>query len=114
MIQGKIPEGLLGQKYSKDKLPIYTVIFKQFPNAIREVVKCSQAGHNKYIETDTYWDNFKHVPDPINQYRNAALRHMGEEGINEDMKEYGKCTHEGQTIWNLLAALEIELSHKKF
>lgn len=114
MIQGKIPEGLIGQKFSQGKLPIYTVLFKQFPNAIKEVVKCSLSGHNKYILTDEDWQNFRRVPDPVNEYRNASIRHAMETGINEDMREFGECTHEAQVIWNLLAALEIELSQKKF
>ena len=37
-----------GQKFSQDKIPAYTVIFQQFPKAIQEVIKCSQAGHKKY------------------------------------------------------------------
>lgn len=37
-----------GQKFSQNKIPAYTVIFQQFPNAIQEVIKCSQAGHKKY------------------------------------------------------------------
>lgn len=39
---------MIGQKFSQDKLPIHTVVFEQFPNAIKEVVKCSLAGHKKY------------------------------------------------------------------
>ncbi len=28
---------MIGQKFSQDKLPIHTVVFEQFPNAIKEV-----------------------------------------------------------------------------
>lgn len=101
----------IGQKWSEDKLPMYIVLYKQFPNAIREMIKCSQAGHKKY-PLDTDWMNFKRVPNAEIEYKNAALRHLGEEGINEDMLPYGEITHEAQTIWNLLAALEIQLSPK--
>lgn len=100
-----------GQKWSDDKLPIYTVLFEQFPNAIKEVVKCSQAGHKKYPH-DIDWMNFKRVKDAEFQYKNAALRHLGQKGVSEDMLLYGEITHEAQAIWNLLASLEIQLSSK--
>lgn len=101
-----------GQKFSEGKLAFYTVMFEQFPNALKEVVKCSQAGHSKY-PSDVDWKNFKRVGNPIFQYRNAAIRHLFEKGINQDMLEYGNILHEAQAIWNLLAALEIELQQKQ-
>ena len=51
-------EHMEGIKNDKGKLPYYTVLFKQFPLAIKEVIKCSSAGHNKYKETDLDWQNF--------------------------------------------------------
>jgi hypothetical protein len=99
-----------GQKFDNDKLPYYTVLFKQFPLAFKEVVKCSLAGHNKY-PLDTDWMNFKRVSNAENRYLNASLRHMSESGINEDMKEYGEVLHEAQVIWNLCAALQIKLEN---
>lgn len=99
-----------GQKFSDDKLPLYTVIFKQFPLALQEVAKCSQAGHKKY-PNDTDWMNFKRVGDAENQYLNAAIRHLMEEGINQDMLEYGEILHEAQCIWNLLCSLQIKLEN---
>lgn len=101
---------MIGQKFSQDKLPIYTVVFEQFPNAIKEVVKCSLAGHKKY-PNDIDWRNFERVPDAQNQYLNAALRHMFETGINQDMIEYENILHEAQVIWNLMARLEIKLKN---
>lgn len=98
-----------GVKHSKNKLPIYTVLFKQFPLAILEVVKCSLAGHKKYSKYDHDWQNFKRVENPEFEYRNAALRHMMQKGYCEDMKEYGEVLHEAQVIWNLLADLQIKL-----
>ena len=100
-----------GQKWSDNKLPIYKVIIEQFPNAIKEVVRCSLAGHKKY-PNDVDWMNFKRVANSEFQYKNAAMRHLFEKGINEDMREYENVLHEAQAIWNLLASLEIELSNK--
>lgn len=100
-----------GQKFSEGKIPMYTFLM-QFKNALQEVAKCSQAGHNKY-PNDGDWQNFKRVENPEFEYKNAAVRHMFEEGINQDMLEYGVITHEAQNIWNLLAALEIKLENKE-
>lgn len=102
----------IGVKNDNGKLPYYVVLFEQFPNALKEVIKCSNAGHNKY-PTDTDWQNFSRVENANSRYKNAALRHMAETGIVEDMIPYGGMTHEGAVIWNLLADLEITLRNKK-
>jgi hypothetical protein len=98
---------LEGQKFSEDKIPLYTFLM-QFKHALIEVAKCSQAGHNKY-PNDVDWQNFKRVDNPDFQYKNAAIRHLFEEGVNKDMLKYGTITHEAQVIWNLLAALETKI-----
>lgn len=98
-----------GVKNDSSKLPYYTVLFKQFPNAIREVVKCSQAGHNKYNETDKDWQNFSRLDNADIRYKEAMIRHMTEEGIVDDMEEFGEMTHEAAVVWNALADLEIKL-----
>lgn len=101
----------MGQKFSKDKIPLHKVFVDQFPLALQEVAKCSQAGHNKYPE-DTDWMNFKRVENPQFEYRNAAMRHLFEKGVNQDMLQYGTILHEAQVIWNLLAALQLQLENK--
>ncbi len=101
-----------GQKWSDDKIPMYTVIFEQFPLALQEIAKCSQAGNKKY-QLDTDWMNFKRVKNPQFQYKNAAIRHLMEKGINQDMLEYGQVRHDAQAIWNLLAALQIQLEESQ-
>lgn len=101
---------MIGEKYSKDKLPIYTFLM-QFKNALKEVAKCSQAGHNKY-PLDKDWKNFERVENAQFEYMNASIRHLFEEGVNQDMLEYGNITHKAQVIWNLLAALEVSLKEE--
>ncbi len=96
-----------GQKHDKGKLPYYTVLFKQFPAALKEVVKRSNYGHNKYKETDQDWMNFKRVDNKDNRYLNAAMRHLKDWG-KEDYEASGT-SHAGAVIWNLLAQLEKEL-----
>src|SRR5690606_31680173 len=94
------------------KLPYFTVLFKQFPNALKEVIKCSMAGHNKYHETDGDWMNFTRLDNSETRYKNAMLRHMTEEGIIEDMIPYGEMTHEAAVVWNALADLEVQIIMK--
>jgi len=105
-----------GQKYDNDKLPIFTVLVKQFPDAIKEVVKCSKVGHNKY-PNDTDYMNFKRVDISDNPYRylEAAQRHLFESGgeltIDIETIKYGSAIHLAQAAWNILAHLQIRLEN---
>lgn len=98
-----------GVKNDNGKLPYYTVLFKQFPLALKEVIKCSLAGHNKYFDTDKDFQNFSKVVNADIRYKEAMLRHMTETGIVGDMIPYGEMTHEAAVVWNALADLEISL-----
>lgn len=109
----KVEEYPKGVKNDSDKLPYYTVLFKQFPLALKEVVKCSKAGNQKYHATDTDWQNFSRLENSDTRYKDAMLRHMGETGQVEDMQEYGEMTHEAAVVWNALADLEIKLRKNK-
>lgn len=79
-----------------------------FSKALVEVSKVGTYGAQKY--TDNGW---KGVPNGKQRYRDAALRHWLKEMngaiINE---EDGDVFHLAQTIWNLLAVLELELGSK--
>lgn len=109
----KIEETQKGVKNDSDKLPYYIVLFKQFPLALKEVVKCSKAGNQKYHATDTDWQNFTRLENSDTRYRDAMLRHMGETGQVEDMQKYGEMTHEAAVVWNALADLEVKLRKNK-
>lgn len=106
-----------GQKFSQNKLPMFTVLFKQFPDALKEVVKASQAGHKKYADTDFDWMNFKRVPNENFEYLNAMIRHLMEysSGVEyvEDMKEYGEVLEFAAVIWNGLAHLQRMIEDSK-
>lgn len=103
-----------GQKFDEGKLPLFTVLFKQFPSAIQEVVKCSMAGHVKY-PMDIDYLNFSRVSlkDNPNRYLDASIRHLLESGgelkEDESMKEFGGSIHLAQAIWNILAHLELKI-----
>lgn len=100
-------KGLLGSevgaKYSNDK-PTMGIMLRQFPLALHGVAERSLYGHNKYKEFDHDWMNFKRAPDAINQYLNAAVRHLAEIGDEEDSLEHLKAA-----AWNILATLQITL-----
>ena len=85
----------IGHKETEGKLPMYTVIVEQFSHALEEVAKLSVIGHEKYIEHDQDWQNFSRVPDGLNHYKNAAMRHALKGEFNA-------------VAWNSLAYLELE------
>lgn len=97
-----------GVKYSDDKLPYYNVLIKQFPLAIEALVERSAQGHIKYLEYDQDWSNWKRVPDPINTYNNARLRHALEHGEDSEIE------HLKAEFWNCAALLQLKLKkHEK-
>lgn len=108
----------VGQKFSEGKLPLAKVLFSQFPLAIQEIARASNAGHRKYLgHGDEDWQNFSRVPGGSQNYKDAALRHLLEaenQEFNEDMAEYGKIRHLSQFCWNALAALEIHMRSEVF
>lgn len=97
-------------KHDEDKLPMYTVIVKQFPNALKQAAARSMIGHNKYAKTDVNWDNFKAVSKE--RYLEACMRHLleGEHTVDKDGLAQGiETLHIDAALWNLLAY--VELSH---
>ena len=60
------------------------------------------------------WQNISRLENAEIRYKDAALRHLTETGIVEDMIPYGEMTHEGAVIWNFLADLEIKLRNDKY
>ena len=64
-----------GFKDSKGKLPLHTVFTKQFPKALIEIAKRSEYGHQKYIEHDEDYMNFKRISNAKQEYANARMRH---------------------------------------
>jgi len=91
-------------KFSADKIPLYTVLVKQFKNALLEVAKRSEVGHKKYIENDADYMNFKTVS--IDEYDNALMRHLFEDGEDTQLEHYTA------VAWNSLARLELYLEQK--
>lgn len=104
-----------GQKFDQGKLPLFTVLVRQFPNAFNEVARCSMSGHNKY-PADVDYMNFKRVSleENSNRYLDACIRHLvesqGELKKDVQMEPYGGAIHLAQAAWNILAHLENKLT----
>lgn len=92
-----------GVKFSNDKAPMGKVL-KQFPLALEAVAMRSKYGHEKYIDFDQDWMNFKRVPNAKEQYLDAAVRHLAEIGDDED-----SIGHLKAAAWNILATLQLKL-----
>ncbi len=92
-----------GNKFSQSKVPV-SKIFKQFPLALEAIAKRSALGHEKYKDSDQDWMNFKRVPNAIEQYEDAAARHLLKLGDEEDDFE-----HLVAEVWNKLAIIQLKL-----
>lgn len=75
-----------------------------FSRALEEVAKVTTEGAKKY--TPNGWAS---VPNGEERYMDAFGRHMLAYGSGERVDEQIQCLHKAQMIWNLLAALELEL-----
>jgi len=94
-----------GQKFNGDKLPMDIVICKQFPDALKAIAQCTEYGHQKYIETDEDYQNFRKVPGGSQTYADALLRHSMEPGNDPE----SGLPHKYHKAWNALAELELWL-----
>ncbi len=98
-----------GSKKDDGKLPIATVIQKQFPNAIKAISECSLFGHEKYKDLgDADWLNLHRVENGVDRYANAMMRHLLEAGIDfTNIDSETGLNHIKHAVWNALALLEI-------
>ena len=99
-----------GFKDSKGKLPLHTVFTKQFPKALIEIAKRSEYGHQKYIDKDEDYLNFKRVPNAKQEYKEARMRHTM--CLGEDSETY--LDHLIAATWNGLAEIELILDEAEF
>jgi hypothetical protein len=87
----KEPQGF---KEFDDKLPLYKVLFVQFPKAMQKLAERSALGHEKYRDFDEDWQNFRRVPCAIEHYKDALMRHA-------------KDGEWGAVLWNAAAIAEL-------
>ena len=81
-------------------MPVFSGVLKYFPNALKEVSKCSQAGNDQHGNGDKlFWDRSKSGDE-----LDALARHLIDHSINP-LDEDGQL-HLAKVSWRALAALE--------
>lgn len=79
-----------------------------FPRALLAVSQVGTDGAKKY--TDLGWAT---VPDGINRYEEAMLRHWLKERTGEEYDTDSGSLHAAHLLWNALARLELILRDKE-
>lgn len=86
---------------NRKAIPVYTGVIKYFPNAIKEVAKCSLAGNKQHHPNKPlHWDKSK-----SNDHLDAMMRHL----IDAGTMDTDGILHSVKVAWRALANLEIEL-----
>jgi len=100
--------GATGEHYNKEdrkSIPVYSGVLKYFPDALKEVSKCSLAGNNQHHkEKPLHWDKSKSFDN-----EDALVRHLIDHTKNP-MDEDG-VLHLSKVAWRSLAALQIYLEN---
>lgn len=103
---GKQPHDM-GAKLDAGKSPVFRGLLDYFPRACLAVADVSAAGAQKYA-----WKGWESVPDGVNRYSDALVRHIINESIEGEFDPDG-FLHKAQQAWNALAALELYLREQQ-
>lgn len=95
-------------KYDGGKSPIFRGAISYFPRAISSVAECSAFGAIKYE-----WGGWRSVPNGIERYSDALVRHLTYEGEGEVLDPDSGLLHAAHCAWNALARLELMLQDKE-
>lgn len=87
----------------RKKIPVYSGVLKYFPDAIKEVAKCSYAGNEQHNPgTPLHWDRSKSGDE-----LDALMRHLIDAGtIDTD-----GIRHSAKVAWRALANLQKEIEN---
>jgi hypothetical protein len=91
-------------KYDTGKPPVARGAVHYFPRAITGVAAVSAFGATKYA-----WNGWLHVPDGVDRYSDAMVRHMLEEAKGNVLDDDSGLPHYLHTCWNALAVAELKL-----
>lgn len=89
-------------KYDAGKSPIFKGAVAYFPIAIEGVAAVSNFGATKYA-----WDGWRGVPDGLNRYTDAMVRHLVAEAKGEVLDPESGLPHAWHVAWNALARTEL-------
>lgn len=92
-----------GAKLDAGKPLVAQGCVQYFPLALAAVAKVSEVGARKYC-----WQGWREVPDALNRYNNAELRHILAE-VSETHDPDTRLLHAAHRAWNALAVLELTL-----
>lgn len=95
-------------KFDTGKVPIYRGAVAYFPTAIAGVAAVSAFGATKYA-----WKGWEHVPDGINRYTDAMVRHLVSEAKGEVVDPDSGLPHAWHVAWNALARVELIMKEEK-
>lgn len=95
-----------GAKLDKGKIRMSLVILS-FANALLEVGKVGTQGAEKYTD-----DGWREVPNGVQRYTDALLRHLLAEGTGEILDRDSELSHAAHVAWNALARLELLLAQE--
>lgn len=82
--------------------PSVGLVLESFPRAFLEVAKIADFGAKKYTR-----HGWRSVPDGIDRYLNAALRHIVAHYKGELIDPESNCLHLAHAAWGLLAVTEL-------
>lgn len=94
------------QKDDRKDMPVYSGVLTYFPDALKEVAKCSLAGQKQHNQGDKlYWDKNKSFDN-----EDALVRHLIDHSKNP-VDEDG-VLHLAKVAWRALASLQIYLENR--
>ena len=93
-------------KDNRKGIPVYSGVLAYFPDALKEVSKCSLAGNNQHHpEKPLHWDKSKSFDN-----EDALVRHLIDHSKNP-LDDDG-VLHLTKVAWRALASLQIYLENK--
>jgi len=91
----------------RKSMPIYSGVLAYFPDALKEVSKCSLAGQKQHNQGDKlYWDKNKSTDNA-----DALVRHLIDH--NKNPIDDDGILHLAKVAWRALATLQIYLDSKQ-
>jgi hypothetical protein len=91
-----------GAKLDSGKSPLFQGLLDYFPRACEAVANVSAFGASKYA-----WKGWEAVPDGVNRYENAMVRHITKEAVEGSYDSDSGLLHKAHRAWNALASLEL-------
>lgn len=93
------------EKEDRKSMPVYRGVLKYFPDAIKEISKCSLAGNDQHNpNTELHWDRSKSGDE-----LDALSRHLLQAGEIDD----DGIRHSAKVAWRALANLQKEIEKDK-